>query len=260
MKNVMTVSVLAIFLAPAASVSAFQDKGEAMTERERTNDQDPAEAAAAVVEREVPQRPVVRIPPPSPPSIKAVEAAYPLDPRPKSLWKLFRPVDYPASAWVAEQEGSVGYSVTVAADGSVTGCEVTRSSGFEALDKATCEVVRERGEFIPAYVDAETPVRGVYEGTRTWRRATPQLPPVSVTYQYDQTADGQQTNCKVLRLEGEVPERVRKDLERMAERKDGCIVGRPDRYGIPYRDENGIPVAKRVTLTVDVVVEDVTGE
>jgi TonB family protein len=58
--------------------------------------------------------------------------------------------DYPASALRAGAAGTTGVSIQIGADGRVTGCSVTRSSGNGALDATTCALVQRRFRFQPA--------------------------------------------------------------------------------------------------------------
>ena len=92
--------------------------------------------------------PVVQAPPPPPPPPppRKVEPARPRG----SLVGLFSPDDYPSSAQSAGAEGTVRASITVGPDGRVTGCSVTQSSGNNALDNATCNIIRRRAKFTPA--------------------------------------------------------------------------------------------------------------
>jgi TonB family protein len=52
--------------------------------------------------------------------------------------------DYPFEAWSAGEQGVVGVQLTFGAESRPTACEVTRSSGSTALDRATCDVLRAR--------------------------------------------------------------------------------------------------------------------
>jgi TonB family protein len=57
--------------------------------------------------------------------------------------------DYPASLQRGEQ-GAVGFILDVGANGRVAGCTIRRSSGYGALDSATCRLMRSRARFTPA--------------------------------------------------------------------------------------------------------------
>lgn len=79
-----------------------------------------------------------------------------------NMGRLFTNADYPASARQARQQGLVGFEAAIGADGRVTECSIAESSGFEALDQATCRILRERlvmatarneqGEAVPATI------------------------------------------------------------------------------------------------------------
>jgi protein TonB len=58
--------------------------------------------------------------------------------------------DYPASAIRDEQQGTTRYRLPVGADGRVSDCAVTGSSGSPALDATTCRLMKSRARFSPA--------------------------------------------------------------------------------------------------------------
>ena len=74
--------------------------------------------------------------------------------------------DYPPAALRAEQEGSVGLSCNVNAQGRIENCSVTSSSGASVLDEATCRLVTRRGRYSPALDAAGNPIPG---GRKTLR-------------------------------------------------------------------------------------------
>ncbi|WP_234036052.1 energy transducer TonB [Porphyrobacter sp. YT40] len=61
---------------------------------------------------------------------------------------------YPADAQFRGQEGTVGVTVSVSADGRPKGCKVIRSSGHEILDTAACAGMKRYARFDPA-LDAQ---------------------------------------------------------------------------------------------------------
>lgn len=73
--------------------------------------------------------------------------------------------DYPASALNDRATGTVGYRFTVNEAGRVQGCQVVRSSGNAALDRATCAALTRRGQYSPG-------ASHVVQGEHAWR-----LPP-----------------------------------------------------------------------------------
>jgi protein TonB len=70
--------------------------------------------------------------------------------------------DYPASAIAAGAEGTAQAQLTIGADGRVTGCNLTRSTGNGALDSATCNILRRRAKFTPARDSNGNPTSDTY--------------------------------------------------------------------------------------------------
>lgn len=107
------------------------------------------------------------IPPPAPPALRippparvAPPAPPPPPPPPKFTPKGAEPRgnpgnwatanDYPSRALREEREGTTAFRVNVDAEGKVTSCSVTRSSGHSDLDDATCKNIQRRARFRPA--------------------------------------------------------------------------------------------------------------
>jgi protein TonB len=67
-----------------------------------------------------------------------------------NLQSLFSTDDYPASALRSGEQGTTGFRLSVGANGRVTDCQITASSGSSALDSATCRLLRTRARFTPA--------------------------------------------------------------------------------------------------------------
>lgn len=66
------------------------------------------------------------------------------------LAELFSADDYPAEALRQRLEGRVQVRFRVGADGRVRECKAASSSGHAVLDRATCDLIVERGRFRPA--------------------------------------------------------------------------------------------------------------
>jgi protein TonB len=120
---------------------------------------------------------VVSVAPPPPPIIVAPPApAAPPAPRiqPKAATPRGNPGnwattnDYPSRALREEREGVTGFRVTVSAEGRVTGCDITSSSGSPDLDEATCSNVTRRARFNPATDGEGQPTTGSYAGRVRW--------------------------------------------------------------------------------------------
>ena len=116
-----------------------------------------------LVRMNAPTPPIVIMEAPTPPTIPPVVVAPPPPappPPPRKmqsaqsargdLRSLFSGDDYPASAQSAGAEGSARATLTIGADGRVTGCNITKSTGNSSLDAATCSVLRRRAKFTPA--------------------------------------------------------------------------------------------------------------
>ncbi len=113
--------------------------------------------------------PVVAAPPPPPPPPPAphkVESARAQG----SLTGLFSDEDYPASASAAGAEGTAQAELTIGPDGRVQSCSLTRSTGNNALDAATCSILRRRAKFTPAKDSNGNPTTDTYQSPPiSWR-------------------------------------------------------------------------------------------
>ena len=200
--------------------------------------QDAEEAGEALeTVQEIAEDAVPTIPPPPPLRVQAIPTG------PYIMSTGIRPADYPAEAWLNGDEGSVGYRLEIDRTGSVTDCAITKSSGSETLDEATCALLFKKAEI--AFRGDGRPEPGIVSGTYAWRKREPEMRPMTVAFAYTLTAEGAVEDCEIVAMTGELPERMRRDIER-----DPCFTTQ-DR-GVPFRDDNGQPVAKRLKLTIDV--------
>lgn len=76
------------------------------------------------------------------------------------LPQLFTERDYPAQALRNHWQGEVVADLTIDPEGHVAGCSIARSSGHEALDAKTCEVLKSRARFTPTQDSNGNPVEG----------------------------------------------------------------------------------------------------
>lgn len=76
--------------------------------------------------------------------------------------------DYPARELREGAQGLVRYSLSIGADGHVTSCVVTASSGHPGLDQATCRLIARRARFEPATDSDGGRVTGSYAGSVRW--------------------------------------------------------------------------------------------
>jgi protein TonB len=77
-------------------------------------------------------------------------------------------MDYPRGAKRAGIEGSVAVRFTVRTDGSVSDCEVIRSSANQELDATTCRLIERRFRYQPARDANGRPVTEVVTRTFDW--------------------------------------------------------------------------------------------
>lgn len=160
--------------------------------------------------------------------------------------------DYPPGPLRREEEGIVGFTLTIRPDGTVGGCEVTKSSGSDDLDQATCTLITERARFEAAADDHGHHVAGTWSSSVRWQipKNAPPEPGVLVFSMVVNT-DGHVSDCRIERAEGKLADTISPDGSIKA--MSGC----PDSDEFePYRDSSGNPVAKHVRVTMRAEVED----
>lgn len=121
-----------------------------------------------------PPAPLQRVvPPPAPPAPAAPPPAAPRV-QPKGAEPRGNPGswansnDYPSRALREEREGVTRFSVSVGADGRVTSCQITGSSGHPDLDDTTCKLIQRRARFRPATDGNGEPTTGSWASAVRW--------------------------------------------------------------------------------------------
>jgi len=104
-------------------------------------------------------------PPPPPPPPAPRQAAKPPVHRSGTISN----DDYPASAIRAEAQGNTTIRLSVSADGRVSACSVSGSSGNSALDSTACSLAQRRFRFAPAEDTSGNPVAGSVTRTIRWQ-------------------------------------------------------------------------------------------
>ncbi len=188
----------------------------------------------------------------------------------------FASADYPVSARIREQSGRTGFIVTVDTDGFVQGCTISSASGIAALDDATCALARLRGHFLPATDEAGKPVVGDWTSQITWR-----LPGDDDGHGLPGEAE---ELAEIDRMDKET-ERLMRDFDgfssetRFTVQEDGRMTDCEQHFtgavasrftpfrckdmpqvGEPILDEEGKPVARRVTMQFGISVDPVKAE
>lgn len=120
----------------------------------------PAMVQAPTQAPPIPTTSVIPPPPPITPPAPPAPVAPPAPPPPPKVAKKLTPRgspqswvtndDYPAAALRAEQQGTTGFRLDVDANGRVTNCTVTSSSGSSILDSTACSLLKRRARFNPA--------------------------------------------------------------------------------------------------------------
>jgi len=77
--------------------------------------------------------------------------------------------DYPPSAIRNEEQGTTGFRLEVGADGRVTGCTITSSSGSPVLDDTTCKLVTRRARFTPGKDASGNALGGSFASRIKWQ-------------------------------------------------------------------------------------------
>ncbi|MCF8709826.1 energy transducer TonB [Rhizorhapis sp. SPR117] len=129
--------------------------------------QTPAPPPAVTIVRTPPPvfTPTPVAPPAPPPPKQAAKAATPRG-NPGS-W--VTPDDYPSRALREERAGTTGFRLSVGADGKVTDCQVTSSSGSNDLDTEACKMLMRRARFRPAEDTSGNPMASSYSSRVVWQ-------------------------------------------------------------------------------------------
>jgi len=115
-----------------------------------------------------PAPPALVIPPPAPPAPPPSQARS-ASPKGQNRWARRIQENYPSRALREETEGTVGVRVTINADGRVSGCQVSGSSGSSILDAAACKGMERYARFNPALDAAGNPTSGSFSTRIVYR-------------------------------------------------------------------------------------------
>ena len=155
--------------------------------------------------------------------------------------------DYPSRALRYEEQGVVGFLLTIGTDGVPLSCKVTQTSNFEALDTQTCNLLMERARFRPAADAFGRAAEGTYRSSVRWtipEDAPTEIGPAEMFVSFEIGPDGLAKNCKVEKAEGTLPFPA----------NEPC--GPKGRFAVPV-GKDGKPIMRRVKMRVVIEVEDV---
>lgn len=76
---------------------------------------------------------------------------------------------YPPRALAAGEQGSVRFRAEVDEKGNVLACKVTEGSGFERLDRETCDLIVSHATFRPTLDNQGKAREAIHDGIVNWR-------------------------------------------------------------------------------------------
>lgn len=148
--------------------------------------------------------------------------------------------------------GVVRFTLIIDPAGAVSGCEIGQSSGDADLDRATCDLLTERGKFSPATDAQGHATTGRYTSSVRWQIPgsdgihPPSPQPSALTLSFDVETDGRMTGCRIEHAEGEA-----------AYFKAENLPCNQDKVVSPYLGPDGKPVKRHVVVISQVRVEPV---
>lgn len=151
--------------------------------------------------------------------------------------------DYPASALREEIEGVARFTLKVDANGSPTDCEITGTSGSQALDDTTCRLLLARAQFAPAKGGDGKAVAGTWSSAVRWEipsgpSSAPSPRDFAISFVVEK--DGRVSDCQVTSSKMNDPSVV-------IQGAGPCVEFASRRFAPPV-DEDGNPVRRRITL------------
>lgn len=117
--------------------------------------------------------------------------------------------DYPADALRAGQQGTVQARFLISPEGSVSKCEIAKSSGATALDARTCELVIQRFRFAAARDASGKPVEQWRAQMISWKLPADAAPSgyanarLQADVKVDVDKDGSINSCEVIKPSGD---------------------------------------------------------
>ena len=156
--------------------------------------------------------------------------------------------DYPASAIMKGDHGTVSFSLVITSEGTVSNCEATGGTAPEYLKQLTCFLITTRARFTPKRDDQNRAVEGVFDGTVRWQipedNAGLRRAPEEGTWDYSfiVETDGSVSDCRINILTG-------------YDEVWACGYGDGPVYA-PILDEDGNPVRRKVRMSGRVDFED----
>lgn len=156
--------------------------------------------------------------------------------------------DYPSRSLRNVEDGTTTFRLEINPSGQVIGCIIVATSGHPALDAKTCQLMIERGRFLPGLNAGGKPIAGTWSSRTRWvipeRDVAIRLTPDSIVSTFVIEKDGIPSNCRTTKNGVEIVD---------ISFRNACIHGA--KY-TPYVDEQGNPIRKQVTLIQALSVSD----
>jgi TonB family protein len=76
---------------------------------------------------------------------------------------------YPEGALKRGEEGTVWFKIGIEKEGWISSCEITQSSGYQALDRETCEIMVQYARVKPVRTPEGRIVRAIQDGRIAWQ-------------------------------------------------------------------------------------------
>ena len=108
--------------------------------------------------------------------------------------------DYPVSAVANREEGTTVVTFTIQPNGRVTYCKIAASSGSNALDLKTCEIVASRFVYDPARNKKGQPIEEIKTQRVHWQipNEAPKLEPFNFEAVLTVEVDGRVSDCRAM--------------------------------------------------------------
>jgi TonB family protein len=151
----------------------------------------------------------------------AASASAPADSTRPSANAEFLAKNYPPESLQRGEQGRVGFQLTFEADGSLTGCAITHSSGVPTLDNGTCDMLALSARIEPARDAEGRRVRTVRTGYVDWK-----LPPNGVRMAQASAAGGKSSADPLICKRTSVPGSIIKKIKRCMTKSEWAIQDR----------------------------------
>lgn len=129
--------------------------------------------------------------------------------------------NYPVESLRRGEQGRVEFELSFDSDGSLMGCKISRSSGFQALDEGTCDILVKSAKIEPARDAQGRQVRTTRTGYIDWK-----LPSDGVRMAQASAAGGKSSTDPLICKRTSVPGSIIKKIKRCMTKNEWAIQDR----------------------------------